>query len=66
MPDQDVIRRYVTETRKLKTLNQWRAQGKQGARPCGSPNLGMMNMCKRELERRGVTVPHVDPPAEQH
>jgi hypothetical protein len=65
MPDQDVLGRYICETRKLKTLNLWRAQGKQGARPCRYPNLGMMNLSKRELERRGLPVPPVDLPAEQ-
>jgi len=33
-----------------------------GPRPCASPNTAMMNVCRRELERRGLPVPQVSLP----
>jgi hypothetical protein len=60
MTDKQVSKRYTTETRKLKTLNRWRLTGSQGKRPCGYPDIAMMNACKQELVRRGLSVPQVD------
>ena len=33
-----------------------------GPKPCDFPNMAMMNVCKRELERRGLPVPQVSLP----
>ncbi len=60
-PDQEVIDRYTQEMTKLKTLNQWRSKGKPGKRPCNYANIGIMNLCKWELDRRGLPIPQVNP-----
>ncbi|SRR5712692_1437114 len=56
MSDQEVTNRYCKETLKLKTLNQF---GRQSERFSGYPNTLMMNLCKQELERRGLPIPTV-------
>src|SRR5712692_2556975 len=58
MSDQEVTNRYSKETLKLKTLNQF---GRQSKRFLGYPNTLMMNLCKQELERRGLPIPTVSP-----
>jgi hypothetical protein len=58
LSDDQVRDRYVEETRKLKMVTQWKIQGKQGKRPY-SYNVGVMNVCKRELKRRGLPIPQV-------
>jgi hypothetical protein len=60
MTDQQVSDRYAQELLKLKTLNQF---GRHSARFLGSPNTLMMKRCRRELQRRGLPVPPVNPPA---
>lgn len=59
MSDQEVIDRYCKETLKLKMLTQF---GRHSERFSGYPDTGMMNRCKRELERRGLPIPPVNPP----
>ena len=60
MADQEVTERYTQETLKLKTVLQ--AQ-KPGDPFLGYPDTAMMNGCKRELEHRGLPIPHVTPPS---
>ena len=76
--DQQVRDRYAEEMLKLKKINHWTLEGKKkngsaralgvsveeayGPRPCGYPNTAIMNVCKRELERRGLPVPQVSLP----
>jgi hypothetical protein len=59
MSDQEVTDRYTQETLKLKTLLQAERPGDPFL---GYPNTAMMNCCKRELEHRGLPIPHVLPP----
>ena len=51
---------YVKEMTRLKMLLKARRQGKP--RPCASPNTLVLNLCQRELDRRGVPVPQVTLP----
>jgi hypothetical protein len=60
MPDQTVTDRYQRELLKLKMVLHARRRGEP--RPIGHPNLFMMNLCRRELERRGLPVPQVRVP----
>jgi len=62
MSDQEVTDRYTKETLKLKVLNQF---GRQSERFLGYPNTYMMNRCRRELEHRGLPIPHVQPSQEE-
>lgn len=39
-----------------------RPQEAYGPRPCESPNTIVMNVCRWELERRGLSVPQVSLP----
>jgi hypothetical protein len=59
MTDQQVSDRYTKELLKLKTLNQF---GRHSARFPGYPNTRIMNHCRRELKRRGLPIPAVNPP----
>jgi hypothetical protein len=61
MSDQEVTTRYAKETLKLKTLNLF---GRQSERFLGYPNTLMMNLCKQELDRRGLPIPTVNPQGE--
>ena len=61
MTDEQLTSRYVEEMTKLKMHLRARSQGKP--RPCASPNTLDMNLCQRELGRRGVPVPVVTLPA---
>lgn len=61
MTNQEVTERYAQELLKLKTLNQF---GRHSERFLGYPNTLIMNRCRRELERRGLPIPLVNPPAE--
>lgn len=56
--DQEVTQRYAQELLKLKTLNQF---GRHSERFLGYPNTSIMNCCRRELERRGLPIPAVNP-----
>jgi len=58
LSDQEVTERYAQETVKLKTLNQF---GRHSEQFLGYPNTLIMNLCKRELERRGLPIPPVNP-----
>ena len=58
MLDQDVTHRYAQEMLKLKTLNQF---GRHSERFLGYPNTLIMNRCRRELERRSLPIPPVNP-----
>ena len=62
MTDQQVTDRYAQELLKLKMLNQF---GRHSERFLGYPNTLMMNRCRRELERRGLAIPPVNPPEEE-
>jgi len=62
MSDQEIVNRYARETLKLRTLNQF---GRQSERFFGYPNTLMMNRCRQELERRGLSIPLVNPPGRQ-
>lgn len=59
MSDQDVTQHYTQELRKLRALNQY---GRHSERFQGYPNTLVMNRCRRELERRGLPIPPVNPP----
>ena len=61
MTDQEVTERFMQELLKLKTLNQF---GRHSERFLGYPNTSVMNRCRRELERRGLPIPPVNPPTE--
>ncbi len=61
MTDQEVTERYAQELLKLKILNEF---GRHSERFLGYPNTSVMNRCRRELERRGLPIPPVNPPAE--
>jgi len=58
LSDQEVTDRYVQETVKLRTLNQF---GRHSEQFQGYPDTLIMNLCKRELERRGLPVPPMNP-----
>ena len=60
MTDWEVMDCYRVETWQLKTLNRWRLRGSPCLRPCRHPNTTMMNVCKREPERRGLSVRSVE------
>ena len=62
MTDQQVTDRYAQELLKLKMLNQF---GRHSEQFLGYPNTLMMNRCRRELERRGLPIPPVNPPEEE-
>jgi hypothetical protein len=78
--DEELATRYAEEVLKLKKINHWTLEGKKnggsarargispeeayGPRPCEYPDTAMMNVCKRELERRGLPVPEVSLPEE--
>lgn len=62
MTDQEVSDRYTQEMLKLK---RWNAFGRQSKQFQGYPNTVMMNLCQRELNRRGVPVPQVSLPSEE-
>ena len=59
MSDQDVTQRYGQELRKLRALNQY---GRHSERFQGYPDTRATNVCRRELQRRGLPVPPVNPP----
>lgn len=61
MNDQQVTDRYVQELLKLKILNQY---GRHSEHFQGYPNTLIMNRCRRELERRGLPIPPVNPRAD--
>jgi hypothetical protein len=60
MTDRQVTDRYAQELLKLQALNQF---GRHSARFLGYPNTLLLKRCRRELERRGLPVPPVNPPA---
>jgi hypothetical protein len=59
MTGQQLSERYEQELRKLKILSQY---GRHSVRFQGYPNALVMNLCRRELERRGLPVPPVNAP----
>ena len=65
MSDQEVANRYTKEKLTLKMLLAARMRGER-RRPAGVgyPNTLMMNLCKRELDRRGLPILLVILPAE--
>ena len=63
MSDKEVTHRYAQEILKLKVLNQF---GRHSERFLGYPNTLIMNRCKRELERRGLPIPPVNPAGGVH
>ena len=56
LSNQDVADRYTKELMKLKTLNRF---GRRSEGFFGYPNTLMMNLCRRELERRNLPIPCV-------
>lgn len=60
--DREVTRRSVQELLKLKVLSQF---GRHSERFLGYPNTLVMNLCRRELERRGLPIPPVNPSGEE-
>jgi hypothetical protein len=76
--EQQLSERYVLERVRLRKICLWGLEGKRrygsarsrglrvedayGPRLCAYPNTAMMNVCKRELERRGLPVPQVSLP----
>ncbi len=57
--DQELMDRYSQEMLKVKMIVRWKRQGRQEKRPCGYPYTLKMNLCSRELKRRGMPLPEV-------
>lgn len=64
MSDQEVNGRYVEERLPLYRLDDLKRQGKPRPPAMSSPNTTVTNRCRRELERRGLPIPRVNPPGE--
>ncbi len=64
LSDEQVTDRYVRETLKLKTLTRWMRAERPEERPVGYPNTLMINLCKRGLARRNLTIPVINLPEE--
>lgn len=53
--------RYVQEMQRLKRILQLKQQGQKRPLDQHYPNTFVMNLCRRELARRGLPIPRVSP-----
>ena len=61
MSNEEVTDLYATQMVRLKTVMQWKREGRQGEQPCSYPDTWMMNICQSEISRRGLGIPHLTP-----
>ncbi|GCE18669.1 hypothetical protein [Dictyobacter kobayashii] len=61
MTNQEVSNLYGEESVKLKIFCQLNLRGLKRPTNLSHPNTLMMHLCKRELERRGLPIPKIDP-----
>ena len=59
MTEQQLSERYTQELRKLRMLNEY---GRHSPHFQGYPNTLVMQLCRRELERRGLPIPPINAP----
>ncbi len=57
--DEAMADRYTQEMRNLKMICLWQGQGRPGKRPCSYPGTWIINACRYELKRRGLSIPQV-------
>ena len=57
----DIMARYEQEMQRLKSLPLLKQWDKKRLLDLHSPHTLVMKLCRRELEHRGLPIPHVSP-----
>jgi hypothetical protein len=57
--NEQIMGLYKQQMQRLKTILQLKQQGKKRPLDVHYPNTLVMNLCRRELERRGLSIPRV-------
>ena len=57
----DIMARYEQEMQRLKSLPLLKQRDKKRLLDLHDPHTLVMKLCRRELEHRGLPIPHVSP-----